>query len=383
MGGFYTSAGTQPVGAAPHHFSELHMGATVLTGKRAGAFQRADGEWIFALFERTYEKNCYPHRDHWSGITIGNYASVMRRVFLHARSCEGGMLQSRSGEIRPEHYIESWRQELAKPMLLHDRQIDLRVGQAFDAPIPEKALDDVQQCLANANQQSRFDALVAGGLSVSLYANVDLLIALYGEDGPFSAWRVLSADDCGSVSVTAAVPRLLPASQVMKQMPGVRCHAIDGHSRLVSLDGQAWHHAGWQYSAVGSFITEVAYGIEMVHPGFAKRAIPEYRDMLRKASPVSPDTKLTITRAPDGVGKWAVASADELARAVGVAAADQSAPDQFSFYFRDVLGELSSQLLYKLEGLDRSQVVWDVPASGLASAVPISDCSSQFSLSLF
>ena len=345
------------------------MGATVLTGKRAGAFQRADGEWIFALFERTYEKNCYPHRDHWSGITIGNYASVMRRVFLHARSCEGGMLQSRSGEIRPEHYIESWRQELAKPMLLHDRQIDLRVGQAFDAPIPEKALDDVQQCLANANQQSRFDALVAGGLSVSLYANVDLLIALYGEDGPFSAWRVLSADDCGSVSVTASVPRLLPANQVMKQMPGVRCHALDGHSRLVSLDGQPWHHAGWEYNAVGLFISEVAYDVEMAYPGFAKRAIPRYRDMLRNAPPLPLDTKLSISRAPAGVDKWAVSTVDEIAQAVGIAGTERSAPGEFSFYFRDALGDSNSQVLFKLNGLNRSQVNWDLPDDVAIAAV--------------
>jgi hypothetical protein len=84
------------------------MGSTVLTGKRAGAFQKADGEWIYALFERTYEKNSYPHRDKWSGIALSNYADVMRRVFLHATSSEGGMLQSRSGQIRPENYIEAW-----------------------------------------------------------------------------------------------------------------------------------------------------------------------------------------------------------------------------------------------------------------------------------
>jgi hypothetical protein len=359
------------------------MGATVLTGKRAGAFQRSNGEWIFALFERTYEKNCYPHRDHWSGITIGNYESVMRRVFHHARSCEGGMLQSRSGETRPEHYIESWRQELAKPMMLHDRQINLRVGSAFDAIIPEKSLDEVRRSLANANQHSRFDALVDCGLSVSLHADVDVLIALYGEDGPFSLWRVLSVDDCGSTPLQASVPRLLPAAHVMEQMPDVRCHAIDGQSRLVSLDGKPWHHAGWQYNAVGSFISEVAYDLEMAFPGFAKRAISEYRDTLRNASAVPSDTKLNVYRAPGGASKWAVASADELARAIGVAKGEQTAPDQFSFLFRDVLGEQSNQLLYKLASLDRSQVVWDVPATNLASHTPAPVCSSQFSLSLF
>jgi hypothetical protein len=30
------------------------MGSSILTGKRAGAMQKADGEWIYALFERGY-----------------------------------------------------------------------------------------------------------------------------------------------------------------------------------------------------------------------------------------------------------------------------------------------------------------------------------------
>ncbi|CAN7792316.1 hypothetical protein [Caballeronia sp. dw_19] len=343
------------------------MGATVLTGKRAGAFQRGNGEWIFALFERTYDKNCYPHRDHWSGITIGNYASVMRRVFRHARSCEGGMLQSRSGGIRSEHYIEAWRQELARPMVLNDREIDLRVGETFGAPIPKKALDDVRLCLANAGQHSRFDALVAGGLSVSLFADIDLLIALYGEEGPFSLWRVLSVDDCGPVSISASVPRLLPAAKVMDQMPDLRCHAIDGDSRLVSFDGQPWHHAGWQYSAVGSFITEVAYRLEMVHPGFAKRAIPEYRDTLRKASPVPPDTKLTVSRAPEGVDKWRLSTADEIAQGLGLVSEGEDAPATFSFEFSAITGENPRSNLYSLGRLAREQVKWEVPQTSEVS----------------
>jgi hypothetical protein len=359
------------------------MGATVLTGKRAGAFQRADGEWIFALFERTYEKNCYPHRDHWSGITIGTYASVMRRVFHHARSCEGGMLQSRSGDIRPELYIEAWRQELVKPMMLHDRQIDLRVGKAFDAIIPEKSLDDVRQRLAKMGQHGRFDELGAGGLSVSLHGDVDLLIALYGEGGPFSLWRVLTVDDCGSVPVTAPVPRLLPAAQVMRQMPDVRCHAIDGENRVVSFDGKPWHHAGWQYNAVGSFITDLAYDLDMAHPGFAKRAIPEYRDMLRKASPVPRDTALTILRAPEGVSKWAVASADELAQGIGIVASGQDAPQEYRCLFGELLADAEANLLYKLGHLDRSQITWDVRLDESTNEPPREACKEQFSLSLF
>lgn len=227
--------------------------------------------------------------------------------------------------------------------------------------------------------------MVAGGLSVSMIADVDLLIALYGEDGPFSAWRILSVDDCGSAPVTATVPRLLPAASVMEHMPLVRSLAIDNDNRLVSFDGQPWHHGGWQYSAVGSFITDIAYGLEMTYPGFAKRAIPEYRDLLRKALPVAPDTTLAVTRAPEGVDKWRISAADEVARGLGIVGLDDPAPGKFSFHFRDVLGELNSLLLYKLNGFDQSQVVWDVPdtQTSVGRSTKVVLCDSQLSLALF
>jgi hypothetical protein len=361
------------------------MGATVLTGKRAGVFQRANGEWIFVMFERTYEKNCYPHLDHWSACTIGNYADVMHRVFRHATSCEGGMLQSRSGYIRPENYIESWRQELAKPMMLRDRQIELRVGKSFYASIPESSLDEVRLALFKADLEDEFNALSGEGLSASLMADVDLLIALYGESGPFSAWRVLSVDDCGSAPVAASVPSLLPASSVMEHMPDVQCFAIGDDNRLVSYDGKPWRHAGWNYGAVGWFITEVAYSLDMVYPGFAKRAIPELREKLRKALPLPPDTKLNVTRAPAGVDKWRIATADEIARGLGLVDANEPAPSQYSFYFRDVLSELNSLLLHKLNQFDLSQVIWEVldDQVALVTAAHTVTCESQLSFSLF
>jgi hypothetical protein len=361
------------------------MGSTVLTGKRAGAFQRANGEWVFVMFERTYEKNCYPHHDHWSACTIGNYAAVMHRVFRHATSCEGGMLQARSGYIRPENYIESWRQELAKPMLLCDRTIKLQVSKSFNGSVPESSLDEVRSALIKAELEDKFDALVADGLTVSLIGDVDLLIALYGESGPFSAWRILSIDDCGSVPQVASVPSLLSANKVMEHMPDLRCFSIDDENRLVSYDRKPWTHAGWNYNAVGSFITEVAYGLDMLSPGFAKRAIPEVREKLRKASPLPPDTKLIVTRAPAGVDKWRIGTADEIARGLGLVGQTEPAPSRYSFHFREVLGELNSLLLYKLNGFDQSQVVWnisDAQASPITAA-PNAEREPQLSFALF
>jgi hypothetical protein len=88
------------------------MGATVTTGKCAAAFRSNEGELLYILFERSYEKNCYPHTDHWSAFAFGTREEVLRRAFVGASDCCGGMLQSRSGDIKPENYIESWKQEL-------------------------------------------------------------------------------------------------------------------------------------------------------------------------------------------------------------------------------------------------------------------------------
>ncbi|WP_090812823.1 hypothetical protein [Paraburkholderia tuberum] len=272
-----------------------------MTGKKAGAFQAADGEWMFALFERTYEKNCYPHIDQWSAMAFGRYADVMRRVFRHASSCEGGMLQSRAGYIRPENYIATWRSLLAKPFRLPDQTIRLDVSTSFRAAIPEASLDDVRSSLTAAGFAGRVDEVVGGQADVSLHGDAALLEAIYGESGALSAWRVLREHDCSSVPVAADLKLPSRASSALDRMPAVRCYKIDDENRLVSFDGQPWENAGWQYSAIGSFITDVAYPIEMEAAGFAKAAIPVYRELMRNAAPLPGETVIEITRLPQGL----------------------------------------------------------------------------------
>ena len=97
------------------------MGATVSTGKLAAAFATAAGKIIYVLFEQTYEKNCHPHRPEWSCTFIGSIEMAMKWIFLSASSCEGGMLQNRSGQITPEGYIAGWLKELASPVEFQDQ----------------------------------------------------------------------------------------------------------------------------------------------------------------------------------------------------------------------------------------------------------------------
>ena len=108
------------------------MGATVTCRKLAAAFACADGVF-YALFEQTYEKNCYPHTPGWSCVHFGNIDHALRTIFRHASSCEGGMLQSRSGCITPEGYIAGWMKEMASPMRMPDCRIDLHVSDSIYA----------------------------------------------------------------------------------------------------------------------------------------------------------------------------------------------------------------------------------------------------------
>lgn len=337
------------------------MGATVLTGKRAAAFQTVDGDWMFALFERTYEKNCYPHEDHWSAIAFGRYAEVMRRVFRHASSCEGGMLQSRAGDIKPENYIESWRKELAKPFRLPDSEIRLEVSSSFRAPIPEKSVDEVRESLARAGFEERFEAILRGEGTVSLVGDAALLSAIYGEKGPLSLWRVLDVSDCSTVLVDADLALPARSASAMDRMPDVQCYAVDRENRLVAMDGGPWHQPRWQYQAVGAFISSVAYEVEMEAPGFAKRAIPAFREILRIAKPLPPETGVVITRSPAAIEDYHVRAADELARGLGLADAEGHAPAHYRFRFGELAADPDEALVHRLCGLRREQVAWSVP----------------------
>lgn len=337
------------------------MSSTVLTCKRAAAFQKADGEWIYALFMRTFESNVYPHTDRWCAFALGTYAQVMQRVFFHAANCEGGMLKSRAGRIKPENFIESFRRELARPSLLRDRQIELSVSSAY-SPIPESMFEDLRLSLVRAGFEDRAEQLTHGKVTVSLHADIGLLVSIYGTEGPLSVWRILDEGDCGTLQVEVATSS--PSKTAMDRMPQIRCHAIDRENRLVSVGCAPWRHAGWQYAAVESFITGVAYPIEIEAPGFAKRAIPAFRDAVRDASEVPSASRITVTRSPEGVDEYRQRRADELARKLGIVADGETAPDVFGFAFGDLLRrDNTEQLLYGLGVLDDAQVHWDVPTA--------------------
>ncbi|TDN59049.1 hypothetical protein [Paraburkholderia sp. BL10I2N1] len=353
------------------------MGATVITGKRAAAFHKADGELAYVLFERTYEKNVVPHHDRWSAVAFGSREAVLRRVFAHAAACCGGILQSRSGDIKPENFIEAWKRELAHPVPFDDTQIRLEIAKSFSAAIPVEKAEEARLAMIRSGFEKQYDGIVKGGFIASLHADADLLLALYGEGHVLAPWRIFDAGDCRTVPFQVPVPKA--AKDPLAAMPKVRCLAVDSSNLLMAIGSMPWRESGWAYSALQDFVTDVAYARELEFPGFAAKAIPIVREALRDPEPVPGETNVTVRRDASS-GAWHRRSADELAQRLGHAAEGAQAPEEFSFRFSQLSGEHERALKYKLCSLDASQVHWDVPA--VATAIETADLASQFELCL-
>lgn len=343
------------------------MGATVTTGKCAAAFRSNEGELFYVLFERHYEKNCYPHDDHWSAFAFGTREEVFRRVFVGASDCCGGMLQSRSGEIKPENYIESWKQELNRPVQIRDVVASLKFNESWRASLPEGSRDKIAAALGRAGFGDRFEAISKDGISVSLYNDTAMLRAIYGVNGEVSPWRVFTHSDTGTLPIDVPAVRNVPPREV--EIPSIRCLAIDGNVRLVTDENGQWSHGQWAYSALASFVTGPALERELVQPGFAKTAIPAVREALNNAAPLPPNTRITVRRAAC-TKDYQQRDVDEIAKGLGLIREGDQAPDEFTFVFSDIKGEDADRVLHRV-GSMRDPLTWDVPeTSGAEATVP-------------
>ena len=167
------------------------MGSTVTCGKFVAGYWNHRGESIYVLFEQTYEKNCYPHTPRWSCIHIGTVGDALKKIFISASACEGGMLQNRNGYITPEGYIDGWIKAFSKVYRMGDLPIKLSVGKGYSVPVPEGSKDKVQAILRRHGQDKVCDLLDAGeSYYLSLFRDSDLIVELL--NGTLPAWRLFS-----------------------------------------------------------------------------------------------------------------------------------------------------------------------------------------------
>ena len=268
------------------------MCATVTTGKLAAAFNAANGNRVFVLFEETYEKNCFPHYPNWSCRYIGPIEGALQRIFERADGCEGGSLQNRGGYITPEGYIAGWLKELAEPIVFDDRPVTVPATNIFYASSQMNFADVLTKVLADFGRQDIISAFRAKQIAnVSLYENVDLVCALYRQV-EIPPWRLIPG------APAASAPRSqdlgynpTPAKDFAIEVPNV-LRAGSAELLVQGKDG-AWRASGWAYDVMGRFINGL-WEAELREPGSYRQRIKACRDACRKAPNLPQGTKVVV-----------------------------------------------------------------------------------------
>lgn len=341
-------------GSSALFFLKATMGATILTGKYAAAFKRADGTAIYALFERTYEANCYPHEPHWHCRAIGPYEDAVRAITRAMSACESQGLQARASMIEPEKLLASWYKHLAKPATLPDLVIE--VGGAGRDALSDSQRRNAVSVLLDMQRADLAQQLVSGAFSVNLHADIDVVLRLFGLDGVLRPWQALRYDDMLTLPAfgfpAAFVPTKAGANDLVN--PPHEVLRIDEHHLLVREHDRNWKCWGYQYSAVQRFMEVHCLAMELAKRLSSVPAIERFRQLCLSAQLVAADTAVQIRKPPSSAEDWIVRHYRDVATCFGAAA-----QESFSVTVKDAVGH---GMLTALCNMPQDYVSWRVVA---------------------
>lgn len=271
------------------------MGSTISTAKLVAAFPTVSGAPFYVMYEESYESNVHPKTPRWSCVALGSLERIMRRIFVSASSCEGGMLKGSGGrDISPEGYVAGWLKELANPVICEDRTITLEAGDRWTSAIPNSALEaTLAQLVSLGRQDIATELEEKKSIKLSLHAESGLIESLY-VGGSMAPWRIIP--DTSAHHWARRVPELgyAPAKTKLFDVKVPRFYKINPKedNRLILDEAGQWRCVGWDYSIVGSYVAGL-WEAELREPGSYRTRIKAYRDAL-KGSPYLPKTGVKI-----------------------------------------------------------------------------------------
>jgi hypothetical protein len=267
------------------------MGATVTTGKEICAIRDPDtGEPIYLMFEECYDKRTYPHTPQWACYCIGSIKDVMQRVFLSASSCEGGMLQNRSGQITPEGYIQGWMKALAETRAYPRVTVEISAGQGYQFLLSADEIAGLKRALAEnvripAKTNARAIAILNAveqsndrNTDVGLHDNIGAIAAILAAANR-TPWRLVKRFRDLDVDASLAY---MPTKAANFDIETPMAARIDNDNRLLMDKDGLWRHAGWEYSVVGSYVANL-WEAELAEPGSYRKRIKTYREAIHDA----------------------------------------------------------------------------------------------------
>lgn len=309
------------------------MGATITCARKVGAILADDGQVYYALFEQTYESNCYPHTPSWECVGFGTGRTVVEQIFRIGSAVCGGMLRGRSRQLTPLGYIGSWMSALKRPYMLKDISIKLRVvDKEFVSygEISEKCMPPLKDRLRSKGHDLVADYLDTGEYRIDrLSAEADVL-ALIVNGG--MAWRYIGRNDLTEQPASGLgwnPPKTKQAP--IYNLPGV--YRIDGAENIVVQGADGLLDIGdWQYSLEAGFVS--GYGVlESSCPGHWRNAMTDLKKHFEHM-PYLPDSAV-ITIERENVKSGFSHCADEL---IGYLGSKSGTLDQIPIGERHNLG---------------------------------------------
>ena len=268
------------------------MGSTVSTGKCAAAFRATSGKVVYVLWEETYEKNCHPHTPHWGCRSIGTIDRTIERIFLYGSAAEGGMLQNRSGHIRPENYIRGWMDEMVAPVEITDSVIKLHTGRGPGIQIREDGLEGINGAFSEFGRKDLIDKLAAGEvIDLSLYDDAELIMALHIK-AQIPAWKIFTSSRAPHGDRNAQLG-YSPAQAKKVDIKAPTVLKVDPENRIVLGEDGCWRCGGWEYSIIGRHIKNL-WEIELREPGHYRKRIQTFRDAVYAAPRMPQGVKVVV-----------------------------------------------------------------------------------------
>lgn len=271
------------------------MGATVSTGKLVGAFLGSKGTPVYVLFEESYSKNVHPHKPRWCAQLIGDLEAVVRVIFESGSSCEGGMLQGAGGRtITPEGYISGWLKALENPVSMHDREFELKVGDSYSSPIPRGDFERVKAAMVQLGEHEKAAQLEAGEtVLLTLHGDSELLSVIFNGSNA-GAWRIIPSYDTPVHGICNSSLGYAPKKTKAFQVATPRFYKVakDEDNVLIQGTDSNWQCAGWAYSCVAKYVSDL-WQAELREPGSFRTRVKAYRDGI-VCAPIIPEDAVVV-----------------------------------------------------------------------------------------
>lgn len=277
------------------------MGATVSVGKQVAAFE-TQGKVIYALFESTYEKNCYPHIPHWGCVAFGEYDDVLKRIFCFGSACESGGLQNSHGCMKAENYIADWLRKMKAPGEFMQRSISLENSWRS---VSDDNMDAVCALLeANQHGEAAIDLRAGKCVNLSFDASLSLILLLAKSIAP---WRIIEHCMGGVVSIQLPPPvttsGLIPAS--VFSIPTLYKLEHNGSFYVIRKNKtKYWEYVGTDWQYLGKFIENEAVEFELQRNNGGRAAINVMRNAIEVAPKLTLESNIRVIFDPRNIQDW-------------------------------------------------------------------------------